>query len=185
MISLCISLLYLRSHFVPKIIRISGIRAGCSWSFFQCMYPMRYEYRNLGLELVSLDYNHSHTSKKPSIVEEKKNDRSDDPISLLLKQALTQQRDKMKENFSHILQHLSITTYTSSSSDQFGSTIPLKVQFNFYIPIFEGQTDGDALEKWLNLLEGYFPVHNFSDMEKITFVILKDLLHVKHWWETY
>jgi hypothetical protein len=28
-ISLCISLLYLHLHFVPKIIWISGIRAGC------------------------------------------------------------------------------------------------------------------------------------------------------------
>jgi hypothetical protein len=43
----------------------------------------------------------------------------------------------------------------------------------------------DALEKWLNLLEGYFFVHNFSDRENITFALLKDLPHVKHWWETY
>ena len=43
----------------------------------------------------------------------------------------------------------------------------------------------DALEKWLNLLEGYFSVHNFSDREKITFTLLKVLPHVKHWWETY
>jgi hypothetical protein len=43
----------------------------------------------------------------------------------------------------------------------------------------------DALEKWLNLLEGYFFVHNFSDREKITFALLKALPHVKHWWETY
>jgi hypothetical protein len=43
----------------------------------------------------------------------------------------------------------------------------------------------DHLEKWLNLLEGYFSVHNFSDMEKITFALFKDLPHVKHRWETY
>jgi hypothetical protein len=43
----------------------------------------------------------------------------------------------------------------------------------------------DALEKWLNLLEGYFSVHNFSDRENITFALLKALPHVKHWWETY
>jgi hypothetical protein len=43
----------------------------------------------------------------------------------------------------------------------------------------------DALEKWLNLLEGYFSVHNFSDREKITFTLLKALPHVKNWWETY
>jgi len=43
----------------------------------------------------------------------------------------------------------------------------------------------DALEKWLNLLEGYFFLHNFFDNENITFALLKDLPHVKHWWETY
>jgi hypothetical protein len=91
----------------------------------------------------------------------------------------------MMENFSHILQHLPITTGTSSSSDHFGGTSPFKVQVNFDIPIFEGQIDVDALEKWLNLLEGYFSVHNFSDREKITFTLLKALPHVKHWWETY
>jgi hypothetical protein len=42
----------------------------------------------------------------------------------------------------------------------------------------------DALDKWLNLLEGYFYVHNFLDREKINFTLLKDLPHVKHWWET-
>jgi hypothetical protein len=91
----------------------------------------------------------------------------------------------MMENFSHILQRLSITTGTSSSSDHFGGTSPFKVQVNFDIPVFEGQIDVDALEKWLNMLEGYFSVHNFSDREKITFTLLKALPHVKHWWETY
>jgi hypothetical protein len=41
----------------------------------------------------------------------------------------------------------------------------------------------DALEKWLNFLEGYFSVHNFSDRENTTFALLKALPHVKHWWE--
>jgi hypothetical protein len=54
----------------------------------------------------------------------------------------------MMENFSHILQRLPITTGASSSSDHFGGTFPFKVQVNFYIPIFEGQIDVDALEKW-------------------------------------
>jgi hypothetical protein len=43
----------------------------------------------------------------------------------------------------------------------------------------------NALEKWLNLLEGYFSVHNFSEMENITFALLKAIPHVKHWWKTY
>jgi hypothetical protein len=72
--------------------------------------------------------------KKPSMVEEKKNDREKDSINLLLEQALTRQRDEMMENFSHILQRLSITTCTSSSSDHFGGTSPFKVQVNFDIP---------------------------------------------------
>jgi hypothetical protein len=38
----------------------------------------------------------------------------------------------------------------------------------------------DALEKWLNLLEGYF-----SDRKKIMLALLNALIHVKHWWETY
>jgi hypothetical protein len=91
----------------------------------------------------------------------------------------------MMENFSHILQHLSIREDTSSSSGHFGGTSPFKVQANFDIPIFEGEIDADALEKWLNLLEGYFSVHNFSDKEKITSALLKYLPHVKHWWEPY
>jgi hypothetical protein len=88
---------------------------------FQCMSPTRSEYRKLGLELVSLEDNRSRTPKKPSMAEEKKNDGADDPINLLLEQALTRQRDEMMENFSHILQHLSIATGASSSNNHFGN----------------------------------------------------------------
>jgi hypothetical protein len=56
---------------------------------FQCMSPTMSKYSNLGLQLVSLEDNHSHMPKKPSMVEEKKNDGADDPINLLLEQALT------------------------------------------------------------------------------------------------
>jgi hypothetical protein len=69
--------------------------------------------------------------------------------------------------------------------DHFGGATPFKVQVNFDILVFEGQIDADALEKWLNLLEGYFSVHNFSNRENITFVLLKVVPHVKNWWETY
>ena len=136
------------------------------------MCPTRFEYRKLGLELVSLEENHSYTPKKPSVAEEKKNDRVDDPISLLLEQALMRQRDEMIENFSHILQCLLIASGESSSIGHFGGTSPFKVQVNFDIHVFEGH-------------EGYFFIHNFSDREKITFALLKALPHVKHWWENY
>jgi hypothetical protein len=67
----------------------------------------------------------------------------------------------------------------SSSNIHFGDTNPFKVQVNFDITIFEGHIDEYALEKWLNLLKSYFSVHNFSDREKIIFVLLKALPHVK------
>ena len=65
------------------------------------------------------------------------------------------------------------------------NTSPFKVHVNFHIFIFEGEIDTDASEKWLNLLEGYFSVHNFFNKENITFRLLKALPHVKHWWKTY
>jgi hypothetical protein len=152
---------------------------------FQCMSPTRSEYGKLGLELVSLEGNLSHRPKKPSMAEENKNDGANNPINMLLEQAVTRQRDEMIENFSHILQHLPIEKGASSSRGHFGITSPFKVQVNFDIPVFEGQIDAEAVNKWLNLLEGHFSVHHFSNREKITFSLLKYLSHVKHWWETY
>jgi hypothetical protein len=85
----------------------------------------------------------------------------------------------MMDSFTQILRWLPIgDTYSSS-----GGAAPFKVQINFNIPIFEGQIDADAIDKWLNLLEGYFSVHNFLNREKITFSLLKAIPHVKDWWE--
>ena len=87
----------------------------------------------------------------------------------------------MTNNFAQILR--SLPTRDASSSR--GHETPFKVQVNFYIPLFEGLIDADVVDKWLNLLEGYFSVHNFSDREKITFALLKFIPHVKDWWDTY
>ena len=65
--------------------------------------------------------------KKPSTAEEKENKGVDDLINLLLEQSLTRQRDEMMENFSHILQFLSIEIGAYSSSGHFGGTSPFKV----------------------------------------------------------
>jgi hypothetical protein len=51
---------------------------------------------------------------------------------------------------------------TSDTSSSNGGVTPYKVQINFNIPIFEGHIDVDVVEKWLNLLEGYFSVHNIT-----------------------
>ena len=88
------------------------------------------------------------------------------------------------DKFSQILRRLP-TGDTSSSSSHSGGTTPFKVQVNFDIPIFEGQIDAEVIEKWLNLLEGYFSIHDFSNRKKITFAALKATPHIKDWWETY
>ena len=95
-------------------------------------------YSKLGLELVYLQENHSHTPKKSSMVEENKTDEVEDYINLLLEQALTLQRNEMMENFSNILQHLSIKKCMYSSRRHFGGISPFKVQVNFDITILEG-----------------------------------------------
>jgi hypothetical protein len=95
--------------------------------------------------------------------------------------ALKRQRNEMMDNFAQILQRL-LTSGASTSNR--GATL-FKVHINFDIPIFEGQIDEDVVDKWLNLLEGYFFVHNFFDREKVTFVLLKVVPHVKDGWKTF
>ena len=108
----------------------------------------------------------------------------EDPIEMLLEEALEKQRNAMIDNFTQILQRLP-TGGASASSNHSGGATPFKVQVNFDIPIFDGRIDTNAVDKWLNLLKGYFSIHDFSDQEKITFSLLKAAPHVKDWWETY
>jgi hypothetical protein len=86
------------------------------------------------------------------MVGENKDDGTRDPFKLFLKESLVQQRNEMMDSFVQILRRLP-TGDTSSSS---GGVTPFKVHINFDIPIFEGQIDADVVDKWLNLLEGYF-----------------------------
>ena len=106
------------------------------------------------------------------------------PIKILLEEALEKQRNTMMDNFAQILQRLP-TGGASASSSHSGGATPFKVQVKFNIPIFDAQIDADVVDRWLNLLEGYFLVHDFYDREKITFSLLKAAPHVKDWWETY
>ena len=55
----------------------------------------------------------------------------------------------------------------------YAGTTPFKVQVNFNIPIFHGRIDVDSIDRWLNILEGYFSVQDFFDQETITFSLLK------------
>ena len=71
----------------------------------------------------------------------------------------------MMDSFSQIHLRMLAVASASSTSNWFGDETPFKVQFNFDIPLFEGQIDADALYNWFNVLEGYFSIHNFCDRE--------------------
>ena len=116
--------------------------------------------------------------------DEKKDEGVEYPIKMLLEEALEKQRNVMMDNFAQILQRLP-TGDASASNNHSGGTTPFKVQVNFDIPIFDGLIYADTVDIWLNLLEGYFSVHDFFDQENITFSLLKSAPHVKEWWETY
>jgi hypothetical protein len=68
-------------------------------------------------------------------------------------------------------------------SSHYEGTTPFKVHINFDIPLFERKLNIKVLVRWLNILDGYFFVHNFSNNENITFTLLKSLAH-KYWWDT-
>ena len=113
------------------------------------------------------------------MAEENKDEGVGYPIKILLKEALKKQRNAMMDNFSQILQWL--PTYdTCASNNHSGGVTLFKVQVNFDIPVFEGKIDAYVVDIWLNLLEGYFSVHDFSDQEKIIFSLLKVAPHVKY-----
>jgi len=65
------------------------------------------------------------------------------------------------------------------------STTSFKVQVKFQIPILEGHIDANIVDKWLNMLEGYFSFHDFYSQENISFALLKVPPIVKDWWEMY
>jgi hypothetical protein len=87
------------------------------------MSPTRSEYKELGLELVSLEDKSSRTPKRPLMVGEIKYDGTGDPFKMLLEEALMQQRNEMMDSFAQILRRLPIGDTSSSSR----GTAPFKV----------------------------------------------------------
>jgi hypothetical protein len=132
---------------------------------------MRSRYKELGLDLVEPLQDQPRKPRQLPMGDEKRNEGAGDPFKILLKEPLEKQRNTMMDNFAQLLQRLP-TGGASASSRHSGGATPFKVQVNFDIPIFDGQIDADAVDKWLNLLEGYFSVHDFSDLEKIIFSLL-------------
>jgi hypothetical protein len=148
------------------------------------MSPMRSRYKELGLDLVEPLQDQPHKPRRLPMGDKKKDEGAGYPIKILHEEALEKQRNAMMDNFAQIIQRFPTGDAFASNNNSGGAT-PFKVQINFDIPIFDFQIDVDTVDKWLNLLEGYFSVHEFSDREKIIFSLLKDAPHAKDWWETY
>ena len=138
-----------------------------SFSFFICISPTRSRYKELGINLVEPLQDQPHKPRRSPMVEENKDEGAGDPIKILLEEALEKQRNVMMDNFSHTLQSLPIDN-AFASCNHFGGAICFKVKVSFEIPLFEGQIDADTVDRWFNLLEVYFSVHDFFDREKIT-----------------
>jgi hypothetical protein len=145
------------------------------------MSPTRFGYKKLGLEPVEPLQDRPCRNRPKIKGDEKKYYGVGDPFKMFLEEALAWQRNEMMDNFAKILRWLPTREASSSS----GRATPFKVKSNFDIPLFEGLIDADVVDKWLNLIKGYFWVHNFFVREKITFVLLKAIPHVKDWWDTY
>jgi hypothetical protein len=122
------------------------------------MSPTRSGYNKLGLVPIEpLQYRSRQAQQKPT-GDKKKDDGSRDPFKILLEESLVRQRNEMMDNLAQILRRLPIG---EASSSRVHAT-PFEVQVNFYIPLSEGLIDVDVVDKWLNLLEGYFRSTIFS-----------------------
>ena len=70
--------------------------------------------------------------------------------------------------FAQILHQIPTGEASSSNNHSVGTT-PFKVEVKFEIPIFKGKINVDMIDRLLNLLEAYFSIHDFSNLENITF----------------
>ena len=67
---------------------------------------MRVGYKELGLNLVEPLQDQPRKSRWPPMGDEKKDVGAEDPIKILLEEALEKQRNAMMDNFAQILQRL-------------------------------------------------------------------------------
>nr|CAD1816987.1 unnamed protein product [Ananas comosus var. bracteatus] len=60
---------------------------------------------------------------------------------------------------------------------------PFKVEAKIEIPNYDGVVDAEKLDAWLDQLETYFDLYNYSNAEKVTFAKLKLVGHALTWWK--
>ena len=145
------------------------------------MCSTRSGYKKLGLEPIDPFPDQSRRVRQQPMGDGNKYDGVGDKFRMFLEESLARQMNKIMEKIVQILRWLLIGEASSSS----GHATPFKVHVNFYIQLLEGLIDFYVVDKWLNMIEGYFSVHNFFNREKIIFSLLKVIPHLKDWWDTY
>ena len=61
----------------------------------------------------------------------------------------------------------------------------LKVDFKVEIPNYDGTVDVEKLDDWIDRLETYFSLGEYSSREKIKASTLKLSKHALTWWKSY
>ena len=67
------------------------------------MSSTREAYKYLGLDLVEPLQDHPRKSQQPPMGDEKKDEGAEDPIKMLLEEALEKQKNAMMDNFAQLL----------------------------------------------------------------------------------
>ena len=89
------------------------------------MSPTSAGYKELGVDLVEPLQGQPCKSRWPPLGDEKKDEGAEDPIKMLLEEALEKQRNAMMDKFAQILQRLP-TGGTYASSNHFGGATSFK-----------------------------------------------------------
>ncbi|KAF6135279.1 hypothetical protein GIB67_021641, partial [Kingdonia uniflora] len=61
----------------------------------------------------------------------------------------------------------------------------LRINLKIEIPVFDGSIDAEILDNWLDRLELYFSINEYSNAQQICFVTLKFASHTLTWWKSY
>ena len=80
------------------------------------MSPTRLGYKELGLDLVEPLQDQPRIPRRPPMGEEKKDEVAEDPIKMLLEEALKKQRNAMMDNFAQIIERIPTSDASTSNN---------------------------------------------------------------------
>jgi hypothetical protein len=93
-------------------------------------------------------------------------------VQHVVKEALHRQREEMYDQFTELMRRFAPRTNHRQNANHgadapFVGINPLRVKVHIEIPLFKGYIDAKALDEWLQQLESYFDVNQFSNENNI------------------